>query len=477
MKKNKILYNLTVALATVSLFFTGCNDDVSGIGNSISSSEVTIYRDSISYKLNAATIEAPALESKSAYTLLGSIRVPEYGALDCSYVTQFLPAEALDIPDSISYNDVDSVKMIFSVPKAYVTGDTLAPQQLKVYSLSKNLPSDISYNFDVSDYYDSSKPLAVKSYTLSGYSYNDTTFTSRSTVQIKADMPVELGRDVFKAYAENPDIFVWPETFASNYWHGAYIEPSFGKGCIAPVQNTSIYAYFPQTKITTQTDTAGNVQAVYKVVADSVCMFTTAPEVVSSVNINYQPSQTLEAMVNQGKCIVTTPGGYTVKFTFPAVDILKEYWKDTYDLGVINNMIFSIPAKVVDNSYGLGISPAMLMIKNSELDTFFSEGKLPDNMSSFASLFDSETQMYTFSLMRDYIVDLKNKGEAKITPEDVEFTLIPVSFTTEDYTDQSTGKTITVVTSIIPYILMPTMAELDTDNAVIEFTFSNQVLY
>ena len=140
----KLISCLTVALATVSLFFTACDDDTSGIGNSISSSEISINVDSLAYNLHASTIQAPVLESRSAYTLIGSVKVPEYGSLSCSYVTQFLPSETLNIPDSISSADIDSVKMILTVPKRYITGDSLAPQQLKVYSLIKQLPSDIS---------------------------------------------------------------------------------------------------------------------------------------------------------------------------------------------------------------------------------------------------------------------------------------------------------------------------------------------
>lgn len=475
MNLNSIIKSLTVAMATVSLFFTACNDDVSQIGNSISSSQVQINVDSLTFNLQASTIEAPALESRSSYTLLGSIRVPEYGSLDCSYVTQFLPAEKLEIPDSITPADVDSVKMILSVPKAYITGDSLAPQQMKVYSLTKQLPSDIASDFNPEGYYNPGSPLTVKSYTLSGFDYNDSTFTSTPTVSVKASLPVEMGRDAFTAYKDNPDIFVWPQEFAK-YWPGIYVAPSFGKGCIAPIASTRVYAYFPQTRASSYTDDDGKVQVVYTQVADSVCLLTTAPEVISSVNIDYQPSDALKEMVAEGKSIITTPGGYTVSFRFPAKEILQEYWKDDYNLGVINNMIFSLPAKIVKNDYNIGLAPALLMVKTSQMDSFFSEGKLPDNKDAFYSLFDSETYGFKFSSMREYIVALREKGEGNITDDDVDFTLVPVNVTTDSYTDYSTGQAVTVVTSVAPYIIMPTMMELDTENASVVFTYSNQTI-
>lgn len=470
----KLISYLTVALATVSLFFTACEDDMSGIGNSISNSEVVINVDSLTYNLKASTVAAPTFESRSLYNLLGSIRVPEYGALDCSYVTQFLPAEQLNLPDTITSAQIDSVKMIFEVPKKYISGDTLAPLQLKVYSLEKQLPSDIASNFNPEGYYNPD-PISTKSYTLSGYSFNDSTFTRTNIVEIKTAMPLELGRKVVDAYSSNPDIFVWPEEFAK-YWPGVYVAPSFGKGCIAPISRTSIYAYFPQTKVSTEKDEDGESQLVYKQVADSVCLFTTAPEVLSSVNITYTPSDNLKEMVSEGKSIITTPGGYVVSFKFPAVDILEDYWSEDYDLGVINNMVFSIPAKIVPNSYGLGLAPSLLLIKTSEMESFFTEGRLPDNVSSFSSLYSSEDNAFVFSSMRQYIVDLRAKGKENITDEDLDFTLIPVALTTEDYTDTSTGALVTAVTSVTSYIMMPTMAELDTEHAIIVFTYSNQLL-
>lgn len=470
----KLISYLTVAMATVSLFFTACEDDVSGIGNSISNSEVVINVDSLTYNLNATTVPAPSFESRSAYNLLGSLRVPEYGSLDCSYVTEFLPAESLNLPDTITSAEIDSVKMIFSIPKMYVSGDTLAPQQLKVYSLTRQLPQDISSTFNPEGYYDN-KAISTKSYTLSGYSYNETSYSRANTIQLKAELPVELGRDVVEAYSTNPDIFVWPQEFAK-YWPGVYVSASFGKGCIAPVERTSVFAYFPKTVVTTTKDEEGNSQVVYEQKADSVCLFTTAPEVLSNVNISYTPSQNLESMVAEGKSIITTPGGYVVSFKFPAKEILNDYWSEEYDLGVINNLVFSIPASMISNSYGLGIAPALLMVKNSEMDSFFADGKLPDNKSSFASIYSAEDNAFTFNSLRQYIVDLRAKGEENITDEDVEFTLIPVTVTTEDYTDTSTGSVVTAITSVTPYILMPTMSELDTENAVIVFTYSNQIL-
>lgn len=473
--KNSSYILTTVVLATVSLLLGSCEDEVSSIGSSISPTEITISVDSVTYNLNARTIKAPSFESKSAYTLLGNISVPEYGDLSCSYVTQFLPSEKLNIPDSISYEDVDSVKLFINVPKNAITGDSLATQQFKAYSLIKDLPSDISSTFNPEGYYNPDSPLTVKSYNLNGETFTDSTYLTSSLMRIKANLPVEIGRDAFKAYREDPEIFIWPQKFAK-LWPGIYVEPTFGKGCIAAISSTSIYAYFPKTETRYDTNDEGVTTTYYVTVPDSVCMFMSAPEVVSSVNIDYRPSANIEGLAASGKSIITTPGGYAVSFNFPAKEILKEYWGKNYELGVVNNLLFTIPAKVISNKYGIDVPPALLMVKTSELENFFADGKVPDNKIAFYSNYNSDTKSYEFSSMRDYIVDLKAKGEENITEEDLDFTLVPVSIKIETYTNRYTGETVTVVVSVLPYIEKPSMVELETDNARIVFTYSNQVV-
>lgn len=471
--KNNIKSSLTVALAAVSLFFLGCEDDVSNIGSSITSSEVSIHVDSVVYDIHGRSVKAPSIESKSAFTLMGSVSIPEYGDLQCSYVTQFLPAESLDIPDSISGAEIDSVKMILSAPRNLVTGDTLVPQQLKVFSLTKQLPADINASFNPSGYYDPSTPIGTKNYSMRGMKFNDTTFLENSNVSIDVRMPIQLGREVVDTYHENPDVFVWPEKF-SKLWPGVFVEPTFGRGCVYAVSSTKIFAYYPQSIAVAEKDEEGETQIVYKEIPDSVCLFTTAPEVLSSVNMTYTPSAKIENMVAEGKSVITTPGGYVTSIRFPAREVLEEYWGQEYELGVIDNLLFSIPAKPVTNGYGIGMPPSLLMVKSSEVDSFFAEGRVPDNITSFYSYYSTDDKGYSFSSMRRYIVNLRDKGEENITAEDEEFTLVPVSISTEEYTDRNTGEVVVAVTNVLPYIVKPTMVELDTQNAEIVFIFSNQ---
>lgn len=472
MKINNIC--LTVAIAAVSLFFIRCQDEVSSIGSGLTQNEMTIYSDTLAFNLKGKSVFAENRDSKSAYTLIGRLETDEYGLLECSYVTQFLPAAALNIPDTLTYNNVDSVKMIISVPRNMIIGDSLAPQQLNVYNLTKQLPADINSNFNPSGYYNP-QPLGSKNYNLSGYKIVDNEYSAPNIVTIDVKLPTQIGRDAFKAYVEEPDIFKWPKEFVER-WPGVFVKPTFGSGCIAPVINTQIFAYYPKTTISADLDEDGN--NIYITKADSVCMFSTAPEVISSVNIKYEPSEKIMQMASMGddSCVITTPGGYEVEFTFPAKEIIESYLTKEYDLGVINNLIFSIPAKEIDNKFQIGVPTSLLMVKSSEKEAFFNEGKVPDNLNSFVASYSITNHSYSFNSMREYLISLLDKGVDNIESNDVNFTLVPVAVSTEEITNPSTGEVMSYVTNVIPYMVKPTMVKLDMANPQIIFIYSTQTI-
>ena len=114
------------------------------------------------------------------------------------------------------------------------------------------------------------------------------------------------------------------------------------------------------------------------------------------------------------------------------------------------------------------------MVKTSELATFFTGNRIPDNKSSFYAVYNSTTGEYQFSNMRQYIVDLVAKGE--VTDEDMDFTLVPVLIETEDVKNEYTGEVTTYVTDCLRYIGRPTMTLLHTDKALVIFTYSSQVI-
>lgn len=460
----------------MALGFIACQDDTSTIGGSLASGEVTITVDSIETDLRGKAEWIDDFDSRTTTKLLGNLTIPEYGNLNCSFVTQMMSATKMNIPDSIPESDVDSIRLVMSIPRGALTGDSLAPQQLRVFRINKALPKDIDSKFDPAGYYDPSAVFATKSYTVSNISKNDTIFAKSAYVNIPMKLPNEFGLELFRKYRDNDPIFEWPATF--NQWFpGLYVEQNFGNGCVANISSVRAYLYWHRKeKISVTVDSA---KVEYRDVTrrDSVCLLASAPEVLSSNNIHYNPSARLQQLAAEGKSLVTSPGGYVTTFRFPVRQLLDRFLEADTELSVVSSLILKIPAVSVKNDYGMTPPNNLLMTTMDERESFFRENKIPDNVTSFYCTYDSDNKMYTFSSMREYL--LKKLDEYRKDPtnfaDDEVFCLQPVAVSTETV-EQYYGQSVTYVTRVAPYLTSPTMVELDMAHAQILFTFSSQVL-
>lgn len=461
---------------TMALGLIACQDDTSTIGGSLASGEVTITVDSIETDLRGKAEWINDFDSRTTTKLLGNLTIPEYGNLNCSFVTQMMSATKMNIPDSIPESDVDSIRLVMSIPRGALTGDSLAPQQLRVFRINKALPKDIDSRFDPAGYYDPSSVFATKSYTVSNISKNDTIFAQSAYVNIPMKLPREFGLELFRKYRDNDPIFEWPATF-NQWFQGLYVEQNFGNGCVANISSVRAYLYWHRKeKISVTVDSA---KVEYRDVTrrDSVCLLASAPEVLSSNNIHYSPSARLQQLAADGKSLVTSPGGYVTTFRFPVRQLLDRFLEADTELSVVSSLTLKIPAVSVKNDYGMTPPNNLLMTTLDERESFFRENKIPDNVTSFYCTYDSENKMYTFSSMREYL--LKKLDEYRKDPtnfaEDEVFCLQPVAVSTETV-QQYYGQSVTYVTRVAPYLTSPTMVELDMEHAQILFTFSSQVL-
>lgn len=473
MNHKSFIKRLIIAASAAALL-CGCEDDISPIGGSLVNGDVTINVDSLELKLDASAVRVENVVTRDTTTLLGDINVPEYGRLSASYVTQLMSAPSMSIPDSIGVERVDSMKLVLQIPRNMTIGDTLAPQQLKVYRLSgdKQIPSGITSDYPIAGSYDPSDVVLSKNYTLSGIALSDSAFTNLRVLRISHSVPLKWAVDAFNAYRAGDKVFEWPSSFCKAF-PGLYIEPSFGRGAMANINSTSLVMYYHH--FVTRTETVDEEVVTKRVtIKDSITLFSSSPEVISGSLLNFTPSQKLEGLVAKGQKILTGPLGYRVRLKFPAETILKQYWASDRNLAMINNLTMAIPASPVYNDYGIDPPADIVMVRTDKLDDFFENGRVPDNMTSFAATYSSSSGRYQFGSMRNYIVDLKNRRN-EIKPEELDFTIIPVKLVRE-YSTSSSGTIATYVTGCSPYIERPCMVDLDTDNASIVFTFTNQLL-
>lgn len=464
----KTIHAIPALLALGSLALLPACDDEDNVGGSITRGEVTIVVDS-TFTVTGRSVRAESIDGRDGNLLLGRLAAQDFGELTADFTGRLMPASTLTIPDSIPLEDVTGMSLSFSFEKDGFTGDTLSPQQLSVYTLTSQLPDNITSAFDPTGYYDASAPLGTASYTASSLGLGG---NKSDGGKVSVPLKAEFARDVVRRYRTDPSVFQWPQTFAE-YLPGIYVRSTFGNGLVMNFTNTEFLTYWVRKE---KVRVVENGVSVVKdtLMRDSTSLFAISPEVLSSNLLRLTPAQSVKDRVNSGQLVLQSPAGYNVEIDFPADEILNRYNTDDFNLGVINTLTFSVPVTCPATSFGIGPAPYLLMVKTSKLKEFFAENKVPktDDTDAFYAEYDSENGRYEFQGLRPYIVSLMKSGK-EVSTEDMRFTLLPVSITTET-TGYGTMKVI--VTSCLPYIAHPTYCVLDLKNAKVKFTYSRQTI-
>ncbi len=449
---------LSIILSTLLLSVVSCNEN-STIGNNLSDETITIVVDS-NFVATGQSIANPIVQSRTISQLIGDIDAEGFGVIHSDFVAQFMPSSTIDTA-GITAENIDSVKLFLQMERDAFIGDSLVPMGIEVYSLTKDLPYPIYSDFDATGYYEQA-PFASKTYIASTINEPDS-IKELENIVVSIPMSVEFGRDLYREYKKNPEVFRDPDAFTRDVFKGLYIRSSYGSGRISDFTVNSIRLFYHKTTYNedTQRDTTIRYVGDYLAVT---------PEVIANNTIKYEPSEDLKAMIAAGDQVIAAPAGYEVDINFPATEIINKYNEYKNDLRVLNTLTFEIPADSIANKYGIAPPPYVLLVLKNKKDEFFANNQVNDNITSFYAEYNSYNNCYSFS-MRSYLVHLLEKGE--ITPEDYTFTLTPVQVELE-YSSGSGyyGSYNYVVSRIVPYVSKPAMTKISLKDAKILVTFS-----
>jgi hypothetical protein len=451
-----------------------CTDDT--IGVSITDSVSSVIEDS-SFVITGHAVRNERVLMRTTSKMLGRISADGYGHLTADAVTSWMPAMNIDTT-GVTPESIDSCRLKLRIPASNgFTGDSLAPMRLSVYRLNKPLPSPIYSDFDPSGYYQSSDLLATESYSpASGWLEVATSYLTGTAVHdtvrvISIPVSTDIGRDLLRTYRANPDLFSSPTAFA-DVFPGIYITNSYGSGHVVNIKATELDVYYHKhVQLTDTTDTTYH--------ALNQAYLASTPEVVSNNIIRYQIDDALTAMVNNGAALIAAPAGYEVQVHFPIQEIIDRYRSNVgSNQAIINSLSLELPVSIPPTQYNIQPPSHLLMVKTSKKDQFINGDSLTNNKDSFYALYDASSKKYTFTGLRNYVLDIINNHGGIASEEDMEFTITPVDVTTYTYPTSyyySTSTT-TVVTKISPMVSRPAVACLLLDKAKVRITYSKQIV-
>ncbi|MBR1882776.1 MAG: DUF4270 family protein [Muribaculaceae bacterium] len=451
-------------LAAIFPAMYSCTDE--NIGSSLAETRVSIIEDS-SFVITGTSVRNERLLSRTSTQLLGIIKSNGYGTLRSDVVTQFMPAMAIDT-SGVSTDMIDSCRLRLRIPvTGGFTGDSLAPMRLRVYKLNKPLPGTLYSDFDASDYYDAADLLGETPYSAASTTFQYDTQLQVLYRSVSVPLPVSLAQEIFTEYGKNPDTFKSPSKFAQ-FFPGIYITNSFGSGRMMNYERTELDVYYRRHLVTDTIDSiqTGLVQTY----------LSASPEALQTNIIHLNVDDQITSMVSDGDAILMAPAGYEVQMRFPIQDVIDSYKKrSSGSLSSISSLELQIPVENTASDYDIAPPTYLLMVKTSMKDEFVAGDSLTNNKDSFYAVYDATNKCYTFSGMRDYILDILNNRGGVATEDDVNLSAVAVdisSYTpTSSYYYYGTAAT-SIVTKIAPQVSKPAIAKLRLDKAKVKITYS-----
>lgn len=425
------LFKLT-AFIVAALSMAACDDTTDSIGSSITNNVDNLTISDASFNVVTRSLVADSVLSKTNNGIIGKVRDPETGTyLTADYMTQMAPLSSFDL-DTLQYIKnanhgvvrADSCFILVSYQSTY--GDSLAPMKVTAYEMTKAMP-------ETRNYYSNFDPMA-EGYVSKSNTHSSTTYTlSKSTGNFKIylNKPYtkngktydNYGTYIMQTYVEHPEYFKSNYEFMKNVCPGFYIQHEGGIGNVADIWNTELQFYWTRQKTIKASD--GVTDST--ITAYGFNRFDGTEEVLQTNKIT-NDANSIKKLASEENCTyIKSPAGIFTEVILPVEDILKGHDKDT-----LNTATITFPRlnnTVSDDEYTFDIPQYILMVPKDSLYSFFENGNLVNNRTSFyASYNNINKNAYTFSNISNLITAMsKNKGKS---PDWNKAVLIPIALKT-----------------------------------------------
>ncbi len=319
------------------------------------------------------------------FNLLGTFNDPEFGKTQADFACQFRLAS---FPDFGENQQIDSLVLVLLYREVY--GDTLTPQNIKVYELESDLDVDARYDQNTDLKSLASTNMVGELEYIPKFQL-DTTGTDTITQELVVKLDNALAQKLLNADSLdmiNNDVFL-------DYFKGFYVETqeiSEGGGLVAI--NTLAFGSRMSLYYTADFDTVAAVDTVYDYFINS-----------NSARVSrflHDYSQTdfvgnLNSEDNQDSLIyIQTMGGLRAKIDLPFLDA----WADSSNIGINKaELIFHVDTIASDyENYGV---PSQLLLRaiKEDKDDYYPED-LSISAALYGGFFNNNDKTYRFNITR-----------------------------------------------------------------------------
>lgn len=441
----KILRLFTVIMIA-ALTFAACDDTTDTIGSSITNNVDNIAISQSTYNVETKSMVSGAVLSRSNSGLIGKVKDPETGTyVTGDYMTQLGLLSSFSV-DTLQYIkdanqgklEADSCFLLVSYTTTY--GDTLAPMKVTAYEMTKPMTEDKEYlsDFDAfaDGYVSKDNFKASATYTLSP-SYGNFKIYLNKPYKKDGKEYKNYGSYILQTWEEHPEYFKSNYSFIKNVCPGFYIQNVGGIGNVANIWNTEVQFYWTRQKTVKASDGSDSIAVAY-----GFNRFDGTEEVLQLNKITNDANKLAQLAADQTCTYIKSPAGIFTEATLPVEEIMENHEKDTLNTATVT--FPRINNNDVNNKYQFDVPSTILMVQKDSLESFFKEGKIIDNRTSYTASYNQSSSgvknAYTFNNISNLITAMyKNKGKSEDWNKVV---LVPVTVST------STQGSSTVITKI-----------------------------
>ena len=430
MMKIKHLYLYILLLAGV---VCSCDDSTKGIGNSAIAVGDSIPAGAANYDVITRSILADSVYARTSTAYLGRYTDPTFGEFTADFIAQFNCGDNFAFPETIQEITGLQLRLYYS---SYF-GDSLNAMRLQIDSLSQVIPENELSTFytslDPEQYYNpSAKPLARKAFSARGISAGDSTYTttnsyggssSYTTYWQDVKLPTSMAQDMYDKYLTHREYYKDSEAFINNVLKGIYVRCTHGDGTILYIDDIRLFINFDYMV----ESSSGRVDSI----AEGISMFTASKEVIQANR--FQNSERLKELTEDKSCTyLKTPAGIFTEAELPIDEIAEIHRRDTLNSVAIT---FTRYNEKETSKFEMGIPEYLLMVRKSDMHTFFEKNQTFDNQTSFIASYAQSGESgntYSFNNIAPLISKcLQEKADGTAKDDWNKVVLIPVKVETD----------------------------------------------
>ena len=448
----KVKYMAGVAIVAIAI--SSCDEDTLTIGQSLTAESDKIELFTASFPVSTQTTVADSVLTLSSTCYLGKVKDPETETnVTSEFTTQFhvlentiLTEEKKIIARSEGRASADSCDILLFLKSPFLPADSLTAMKMRIHELIQPIEEGKYYysNFDpVANHLLRNDEGAINTSKMFTYMNLNDSDAYRASTSYQANIRIPLSRPytamdgtrynnygtyLMHQYYDHPQYFKNSYSFAHNVCPGFFFEIADGLGFHAQVSNMGLCVYY-----TADVDS----------VVNRVMLFAGTQEVLQTTKVTNDRDAISKLAAETTHTYLKSPAGLFTQVSLP-VDEIKDYidkngTKHTEDSLLAAKLTFQRINNESFDERALGIPQSLLLVQQDSLSAFFEKNKVPDNKTSYYTVYNSSYNTYTFTNLAALVTELWNQKQSglKGDPSWVEkhpnwnkMLLVPVSYST-----------------------------------------------